>query len=167
MTINGTIRPTTAARDVISRMPVRPLKSFLPNADSLLSLDLPRLGAILLIHLNSYENRVKQSGLLNPVYLRGMLDNENMYLGPMPKEPEYGARQPEVTRAVIEAWNWLERNGLVIEDSFRRGWYRISRAGEELLRNGVPPANVEIQPPGLAPETRAGYQIAKTPQPNL
>jgi len=76
-------------------MAVRPLRSFFPTADELLAADLPQLGEILLVHLNSYEDRVKQHGLLNREYLRAMLDNKNVGLGPLPNEPEYGARQLE------------------------------------------------------------------------
>jgi len=116
-------------------MAFRPLKSFFPTADELLAADLPRLGEILLVHLNSYEGKVKQNGRLNRGYLLGMLENRSMGLGSMPKEPEYGARQPEVTQAVMEAWNWLEREGLLIRDPQQPAdWFTISRRGEELLK---------------------------------
>jgi len=62
-------------------MAFRPLKFFLPTADAVLALDLPRLGEILLVHLNSYEGRVKQNGLLNRHYLLVMLENRNVGLG--------------------------------------------------------------------------------------
>jgi len=55
-------------------MGLRPLKSFLPPADDVPSADLPRLGEILLVHLNSYEDRVKQHGLLNRGHLLAMLE---------------------------------------------------------------------------------------------
>lgn len=92
-------------------MAFRPLKSFIPTADEVLSLDLPTLGGILLMHLKSYEglNTVYQRAGLNRGYFLAMLENRNVGLGPLPKEPEYGAPQPEVTKAMMEAWNWLER----------------------------------------------------------
>ena len=114
-------------------MAVRALKSFLPTADDLLGLALPKLGEILLVHLNSYEGRVKQNGRLNQGYFLAMLENRNVGLGPLPKEPEYGARQSEVTRRVMEAWNWLERQGLLIPDPTCQGWHVISTEGERLL----------------------------------
>ena len=95
---------------------------------------MPKLGEILLVHLNSYEGRVKQNGLLNRGYLLAMLENRNVGLGPLPDKPEYGARQPEVTRAVMEAWNWLEKEGILIRDPQQSAeWYSISRKGEELI----------------------------------
>jgi hypothetical protein len=104
-------------------MALRHLSSFVPTADELVALDLPRLGGILLLHLKSYEglNTVFQNGRLNRDYLIAMLENRNVGLGPLPrKEPEYGARQPGVTRAILEAWNWLEREGMLMRDAHRR-----------------------------------------------
>jgi hypothetical protein len=65
-----------------------------------------------------------------------MLENRNVGLGPPPhKEPEYGARQSEVNAALLEAWNWLERDGILIRDPQQPGpWFTISRRGEELFR---------------------------------
>src|SRR5262245_25894899 len=115
-------------------MAFRPLKWFLPTADSVLSLDLPNLGEIVLVHAFSYERGFKQSGLVHPEYLEKALNNQQTYTGlPLLPEPEYGTRQQEVTRAAMEAWNWLVRQGYVIEDSFRKSWYGLSRAGENLL----------------------------------
>lgn len=115
-------------------MAFRSLKSFFPTADDLENSDLPMLGRVLLVHLNSYEDRVKQHGRLNRGYFLAMLENRNVGLGPLPKEPEYGSRQPAVTRAMMEAWNWLEREGLLIRDATQTAdWYAISREGEKLL----------------------------------
>ncbi len=116
-------------------MAVRPLKSFFPTADELLAADLPRVGEALLVHLNSYQDRVKQFGGINRGYLRAMLENRNVGLGPLPPEPEYGNRQPEVTKRVMEAFNWLEREGLLIRNDQQPSgdWFIISTAGEELL----------------------------------
>jgi hypothetical protein len=40
-------------------MPVRDLKSFLPTAEELLAVDLPKLGEILLLHLHSWKDEGK------------------------------------------------------------------------------------------------------------
>lgn len=117
-------------------MAFRPLKSFFPTADELLEQDLPTLGRILLTHLKSYEglNTVYQHAGLNRGYFRAMLENRNVGLGPLPAELEYGNRQPEVTKRVIEAWNWLEREGLLIRnDQQVADWFNISSEGEKLL----------------------------------
>src|SRR5882724_8168891 len=121
-------------------MAFRPLKSFFPTADELLQQDLPLLGVILLTHLKSYEGlkTVYQHAGLNRGYFRAMLENRNVGLGPLPKEPEYGARQPEVTKRMMEAWNWLERQGLLIHnDQQPADWFTISSDGDALLKQNT------------------------------
>lgn len=117
-------------------MEFRPLKSFFFGADELLQKDLPTLGRVLLKHLQSYKglNTVYQHAGLHRGYFRAMLENRNVGLGPMPKEPEYGTRQPEVTKRMMEAWNWLERQGLLIHnDEQVAEWFNISSDGEDYL----------------------------------
>jgi len=66
-----------------------------------------------------------------------MLENRNVGLGPLPREPEYGNRQPEVTKRMMEAWNWLERQGLLIRNDEQVGeWFVISTEGEEHVNHG-------------------------------
>ena len=57
-------------------MTLRPISSFISTADELLTLDLARLGAILLLHLKSYEglNTVFQNGRLNRDYFVAMTE---------------------------------------------------------------------------------------------
>jgi hypothetical protein len=123
-------------------MPFRSLKSFFPTADELLHQELPKLGEVLLVHLKSYEglNTVYQHAGINRGYFRAMLENRNVGLGPLPKEPEYGPRQPEVTRRMMEAWSWLERQCMLIHnDQQVADWFIISSEGEELLKSGELP----------------------------
>lgn len=125
-------------------MPFRPLKSFFSTVEELLAQDLPTLGAVLLTHLQSYEglNTVYQHAGVNRGYFRAMLENRNVGLGPLPKEPEYGIRQPEVTKRMMEAWNWLERQGVLIRnDEQAADWFIISTDGERLLKS----CNVAVQ----------------------
>src|SRR5579863_2775222 len=122
-------------------MAVRPLRSFFPTADELLTADLAEVGQALLVHLNSYEDRVKQHGRLYQEYLLAMLENRNVGLGSLPPTPEYGASQPAVTRRVMEAWNWLERQGLLVPDPTCPGWHLISTEGEQLLARRLPEAS--------------------------
>ena len=114
-------------------MALRSLKSFFPTADQLLAADLSHLGEVLLVHLNSYEGRVKQHGRLYLNHLLAILDNRNTGLGPYPPGPEYGPRQPEVTPRVMEAWYWLERQGFLIPDPSCHGWHLISTEGKRRL----------------------------------
>jgi pyrimidine deaminase RibD-like protein len=124
--------------DKLTYMPFRPLKSFFPTADELLSQDLPTLGMNLFLHLKSYIglNTVYQHAGFNKGYFRAMLENRNVGLGSLPKEPEYGARQPEVTRRMMEAWNWLERQGVLIHNDEQVGhWFIISSDAEKLVKH--------------------------------
>jgi hypothetical protein len=121
-------------------MGLRPLKSFFPTADELMQQDLPTLGGILLTHLKSYEglNTVYQYAGLNRGYFPAMMENRNVGLGSLPPAPEYGARQPEVTKRMMEAWNWLERQGLLIHnDQQPVDWFTISTDGETLLKQNA------------------------------
>jgi hypothetical protein len=124
-------------------MSFRPLKSFYPTAEELLRQDLPALGRVLLKHLESCKglNTVYQHAGLNRRYFRAMLENRNVGLGPLPREPEYGIRQPDVTKRMMEAWNWLERQGLLIHnDEQVDDWFTISSAGEENIAQEEVPA---------------------------
>lgn len=119
-------------------MTLRPVSSFIPTAEELLALDPARLGGILLLHLKSYEglNTVFQNGRLNQDYFIAMMENRSAGLGTLPsKDPEYGPKQPEVIRALLEAWNWLEREGMLMHDPQQpAAWYVITRHGEELIK---------------------------------
>jgi hypothetical protein len=139
-------------------MAFRPLKSFFPTADELLHQDLPTLGRVLLIHLKSYEglSTVCQYAGINRGYFRAMLENRNVGLGPLPKEPEYGIRQPEVTKRMMEAWNWLERQGLLIHNDEQVGdWFTISGAGDEYLAQEEVTAPSQDLAKSSQPSTRA------------
>lgn len=130
-------------------MSFRSLKSFFPTADELLKQDLPTLGGMLLTHLKSYKglNTVYQHAGLHRGYFRAMLENRPVGLGPLPKEPEYGTRQPEVTKRMMEAWNWLERQGLLIQnDQQAADWFTISSDGEKYLDQEKPPAPPSSNP---------------------
>jgi hypothetical protein len=116
-----------------------PLKSLLPTADDVLNADLEKLGCLLLRHLKSCEGAspVFQHAGLNRDYFIAIMERRNIGLGPLPsKEPEYGARQPAVTQAFVEAWDWLVREGLLIRNHQQPAeWYLISRKGEKALQS--------------------------------
>lgn len=114
-------------------MAFRPLNSFFPTAGELLAADQQRLGEALLVHLNSYEGQVKQHGHLHRGYLLGMLENQNQGLGQRPTGYDYGAKQADVNRRVMEAWHWLERQGFLVPHPSTQGAHVISTEGEELL----------------------------------
>lgn len=116
-----------------------PLKSLLPTAHDVLDADLDTLGGLLLRHLKSCEgvSPVFQHGGLYRDYFIAIMERRNIGLGPLPsKEPEYGAEQPAVSRAFVEAWDWLVREGLLIRNHLQPGeFYLISRRGEKFLQD--------------------------------
>src|SRR5215467_11310326 len=99
-------------------MTIRSISSFqgTSSADELLSLSVPKLAEIVLQHLKSYEgtHTVMQNGMLNRRYFFGLIEGRNMGLGVSSREPEYGAKQPAVSEALEEAWNWLVAEGMLI-----------------------------------------------------
>lgn len=122
-------------------MAIRPLKSLLPSADDVVNSDLPTLGKILLVHLKSLEGQgspvYQHVGGINREYFLAMMERRNIGLGPLPgNEPEYGTRQPEVSQALREAWNWLEKEGYLMRTPGQPvvDWFSISRSGEKLLQ---------------------------------
>jgi hypothetical protein len=92
-------------------MTVRRISSFdaAGTADELLCLSTPNLAEIVLQHLKSYEgtHTVMQNGMVHRRYFIGMVEGRNMGLGISNTKAEYGAKQPAVSEALEEAWNWL------------------------------------------------------------
>jgi hypothetical protein len=115
-----------------------PLKSLLPTPDDVLNADLETFGGLLLKHLKSCEGAspIYQNAGLNRGYFLAIMERRNIGLGPLPsKEPEYGAKQPAVSQAFVEAWDWLVRDGLLIRNHQQLAeWYLISRKGEKFLQ---------------------------------
>jgi hypothetical protein len=90
------------------------------------------------MHLNSWkgEGKVWQMGGLNRLYFVQVMEGTARGLGTLQRnEPEYGAKQPEVTRRMQEAWNWLVREGLLMQnpDQPSSDWFLITSEGEKLL----------------------------------
>jgi uncharacterized protein (TIGR02391 family) len=112
-------------------MAIRSLKSLLPTADELLALEVEELAGVLLEHLKSCETApggTYQNGLFNPGYLLASMKTTGY--GPARQEPDYGDKQPQVDRALMEAWAWLEKEGFVIRDIAQpAAWFWMSRRG--------------------------------------
>ena len=120
-------------------MAVRPISSFdgARTADELLSLSTPKLAEIVLQHLKSYEgtHTVMQNDKVHRRYFIEMVEGTTRGLGVSNAKPEYGARQPEVSEALEEAFNWLINEGMLMRAPGQPDeWYKITRAGEACLR---------------------------------
>src|SRR5581483_2298853 len=140
-----------------------PLKSLLPTAHDVLDADLETLGGLLLKHLKSCEgvSPVFQHGGLYLDYFIAIMERRNIGLGPLPsKEPEYGAEQPAVSRAFVEAWDWLVREGLLVRNHQQPGeFYLISRRGEKFLQNEDRQNRGDVKTKGTDQTTTPGRNI--------
>jgi uncharacterized protein (TIGR02391 family) len=110
----------------------RPLSSFVPDAADILSLEVEELAGVLLMHLNSYEGMYG-----NSVYQNGLISQTNFFNAQSPtgagQKPEFGDRQPEINRALMEAWSWLASEGFLIRDPAQSAaWFFVSRRGQRL-----------------------------------
>ena len=97
------------------------LYSLVPDAKALLDLEPEELAGVLMEHLNS----------LSPSEQRGL----NRYnFGLVHTVQEYPQDQREELRqALMEAWVWLEREGLLVPKPGAQGeWVVISRRGQQL-----------------------------------
>src|SRR5713101_4490688 len=93
----------------------------LPDHELLLSLEPEDLAGVLLQYLNSLP---EQSGLLN----RYNFSLPGSQLGGYPPQ-EYKA----IGRALMEAWVWLEREGLIAPEPGSSGdWVFITRRGRQM-----------------------------------
>ena len=91
-----------------------PMTAFYPTADALLAADRNQLAETVLRHVKTYEGggTVHQPvGGFNRGYYIQTMDGTIRGLGPLPTSPEYGAKQPQVSTRIQEAWHRLEREG--------------------------------------------------------
>lgn len=69
----------------------------------------------------------------NGVVSRGRISSYNFFnwLG---QHPEYPSRETEVSQALMEAWNWLEREGLLVRDADQSSspWFFLSRRAQRV-----------------------------------
>jgi hypothetical protein len=108
----------------------RSLSSLVPNAADLLALEVEELAGVLMAHLNSFEGVPN-----NSIYQNGLLSQSNFVSTQLQygHTPEYGGRQAEVDRALMEAWAWLASQAFLIRDPSQPApWYFVSRRGKKL-----------------------------------
>lgn len=85
------------------------LSSLVPNADDLLALEAEEAAGVLLTHLNSYGDSSGHSGVVQ----RGEVNRYNFF-NDLDQFPQYGGRQAEVNRVLMEAWSWLQAEGFLV-----------------------------------------------------
>lgn len=115
-----------------------PMKTFYPTGDELLAADRDQLAETVLRHLKTYEGggTVHQPvGGFNRDYYIAVMEGKPKYLGPLPAQPEYGDKQPQVSRRIQEAWQRLVTAGYLMPNTEQpvADWHVITTEGEELL----------------------------------
>ncbi len=97
--------------------------SVIPDAESLLRLEPEELAGALLQYLNSFPEQGKQS-----------LNRYNFFLPELFSEYD-SAHLDDVRRALMEAWVWLEREGMIAPKPATQGEFVfITRRGREMTR---------------------------------
>src|SRR6266446_1030578 len=98
-----------------------------PNAADLLELEVEELAGVLLIHLNSCKQ-----GDCTAVQ-HGQVSQDNFFRDDRRgKPPEYGAQQDQVDAALLEAWAWLQSEGLLVKKGIADHWLVFSRRGKQI-----------------------------------
>ncbi len=114
-------------------MAFRSLSSLVSNAADLLALEAEELAGVLLAHLNSYEGVCG-----NSICQQGGISRHNFFNSSLPTSsptgtrPEYGDQQSQVNEALMEAWAWLQSDGLLIERATLPGWFFVSRRARRM-----------------------------------
>src|SRR4030095_15186421 len=99
----------------------RTLHQILPDPELLLSLEPEELAGVVLESLNSFGPN--EGGQLNR-HNFGLPHTVQGY------PPSY---QDRIRKALMEAWSWLEREGLIADDPGQPGeWIFITRRGERM-----------------------------------
>ena len=95
------------------------IHSLMPDHEALLALEPEELAGIVLEYLHSFSTQ---------------LNRYNFSLSDTVKEYPY-QHQAEISRALMEAWVWLEREGLLAPKPESTGdWVFITRRGHKLKR---------------------------------
>lgn len=105
----------------------RSIQSLVPNVDDFLALAVEEVAWVLLSHL------VSLGGRTGVVSQQGRIMQYNFFLG-LDRFPPYASRQDEVARALMEAWSWLQREGLLVLEPGTGGidaWF-LSRRAQQL-----------------------------------
>ena len=103
------------------------ISSLVPNADDLLALDVEEVAGVLLTHLNSCGSNSGDSVVQNN------LISQHNFLQNLQINSVYPGRQPEVNQALMEAWNWLQGESLLIRHAGQQAeWFFVLRRGHSL-----------------------------------
>lgn len=87
------------------------LSALVPNVNDLLALEAEEVAGVLLEHFNSYDGTDSGGGAVQ----HGKINQYNFF-NALNHAREYGGRQDEVNKVLMEGWSWLQAQGLLIRD---------------------------------------------------
>ena len=104
------------------------ISALIPNVEDLLALEVEEVDGILLLHLLSFgtesgDGRVSRGGI-----------SQYNFFNILYQRPEYSTQKEEVSKALMEGWNWLAREGILIPDArqTQSPWFFVSRRAKRL-----------------------------------
>lgn len=101
----------------------RSISSVIPNAEDLLALEPEELAGVLLQYVSGLPDQ--------DLHRHNAFNGDPIVLG----YPQY--QHGEIKRALMEAWIWLEREGLIApRPEHDRDWIYITKRGQRLIESG-------------------------------
>jgi uncharacterized protein (TIGR02391 family) len=109
-------------------LPVTAISKLVPDVEDLLALEVEDLAGVLLAHLNHHPGHLWSERYSYTKFF------EDLLVEPPLGTREYGARNEDANLALMEAWAWLEREGLLVKDAHTAAddAYFISRRGRRM-----------------------------------
>lgn len=94
------------------------ISSLVPNVEDLLVLEAEEVAGVLIACLSDFGGQINQY---------------NFFLQ-LERPPQYPVRQEEASQALMEAWSWLEREGLLVRDAHQTSSqnFFLSRRGRRM-----------------------------------
>lgn len=102
-----------------------PLNQLVPKAADFLSLPVEEVAEVLFVHLNSYPDGGSEVAQLRGVHPQGFF---NMF----ERQSVYADYNDDVRRVLLEAWSWLETEGLIARDLTSNNAFFITRRGKSV-----------------------------------
>jgi uncharacterized protein (TIGR02391 family) len=107
----------------------------IPDVNVLLALEPEELGAKILFLLKKRQQQPTAMVGNNSMFILGNLENE-LWQHSHVNQPRYPRdKEPQISNALVEAWAWLEAQGLLVpagDSNGRNGWRVLSRRAQKI-----------------------------------
>lgn len=98
--------------------------SIFPDTEPWLTLEPEELAGLILEHLNSLPEKERE--MLNP----------HNFSAPQTMKDSFRLNEKKISRALMEAWSWMEREGMVARVPGAHGdWFFITRRGSQIKKS--------------------------------